>query len=160
MDNADKLKVLISLLIDTSFLMSDKAKDEDKKLALELSKELNCNIKELKKEYLLQTNLDVPVKDIAINGLKELQINNIIVGCSYIEHLENSESVLSKIENVKAFLKETNYELFILITKDFTNGTTEVFSFGKLKDKIPYTKYNHIASRATTVVPMLRSCLK
>lgn len=153
----EKEQILISLLVDTSFLMSTKTNPEDITLAKSLLKELGLNLDSLKKHYLVPTDLNLPIDQLAMNGLKEYKIDDYLVGSSYVEYLgDDKELVYSKIPEIKRIVSDKKYDLFVYMLTDLTLGATEVMLIeGKNKD-IHNISFSQIASRGKTVMPIVR----
>ncbi len=100
---------------------------EDITFAETLLKELWLDIDSLKKRYLIPTNLNQPIPQLSLHGLKEYRINGHSVASSYIEYFaENKEYVYSKVQEIKNFINTQGYDLFVLILTDLTYGKTEV----------------------------------
>lgn len=156
-----KLQVLISLLIDTTFLMNTKTNESDIVFANQLLLELEIDIQDLKEKYLTPTNLEIPIDKLAKNGFKEYDIEGNIVKSSYIEFLDKDKDIVkSKTKEIVGEIKKIEHDLFILILINLTLGKTETISFNRPKEKVLTIRFDNITSRAKTIMPMIRKQIK
>lgn len=153
----EEIQILLSLLIDTNFLMSTKTNESDIIFANSFLKEFGLKIEDLKEKYLIPTDLELPIKKLSLNGLKEYKIEDKIVKSSYIEYFnDKKEEVYFKINEIYSEINKEEYDLFVLILKDLSKGETEVILWNKKENNIPNINYNQIASRGKTIIPFIR----
>ena len=143
--------VLIGMAVDTCSFRSSKALPGDKEWFLNMCEKYNLN-----KEKIIEfgdcitdtSNIDKTI----VNGFKEYNYNNKIVGSSYTQTYGLNDNIRTLIiDNLKEKVIKDKYYMWVFMDVNLKNNTSVVYEI--YNNKIDVKEYDFIVSRALNIMP-------
>ena len=138
--------------VDTVSFHSSKTVRDDISWVNEMTTKYDLDYDEMYRDGLCLTEL-TDVEEIAFNGLKKAQYEDLSIHSSYVQivDLEKNKDIIDGIvERLRTYREEENIDLFVFIVYDMTNFYTKVYKIG---EEIELAEYFLYASRGNTIIP-------
>ena len=150
---------IVATMVDTASFHSTKAREEDKKWAINLCNKYDLDYNKLYKEGLCLNSLD-DIEKIYLNGLKKYEFLSKRVECSYIQiedYLNNENKINNIVTKLSDYLKQKKLDYFVFIVHDMKDFKTMYYLISE--NNIEKRYYDEYTSRGSTIIPEIEENL-